>query len=240
MAVRLTAEVIVGMPEAELLAEKGTPSSKVAAGSRAIYDWPDMRVTVVDGAVSRIAVRGPEAEQRQASAPAVPVEKVAPAPDALIEARAAFVRFESGKQIWATSILGQHAPRISIEKWLTPPPKRDGKFQLIDFWATWCRPCREAIKELNEIHRQFGDRVDVVGISDETEETVRRMREPVIDYYVGIDTHARTKNALSVRGIPHVIIIDPSGIVRWEGFPLLEGHRLTAEVVQKVLDLYSR
>jgi hypothetical protein len=40
---------------------------------------------------------------------------------------------------------------------------------------------------------------------------------------------------VEVKGIPHVMIIDPQGIVRWEGFPFLSGHELTEEVVKNLL-----
>jgi hypothetical protein len=44
------------------------------------------------------------------------------------------------------------------------------------------------------------------------------------------------KNDLGVFGIPHCIIIEPDGYVVWEGFPLLKGHELTEEVVEKILE----
>ena len=53
-----------------------------------------------------------------------------------------------------------------------------------------------------------------------------------IEYFSAIDTKARTKHALGVTGIPHVVILDPDGIVRWEGFPLLDGYELTEAVVE--------
>jgi len=40
-------------------------------------------------------------------------------------------------------------------------------------------------------------------------------------------------------GIPHCMLIDPKGIVRWEGFPLLEGHELTEEVIEKLIAKYK-
>ena len=143
------------------------------------------------------------------------------------------------KQIWAKSYLGKKAPELIVEKWLTAEPKTEGKFVLIDFWATWCPPCREAIPELNKIHHGLGDKVCVIGISDEPEAKVKALVNPKIDYAVAIDTNKRTKSALEVRGIPHVLLIDPKGIVRWEGFPLLEGDELTLQVVKQLIENYS-
>lgn len=140
------------------------------------------------------------------------------------------------KKLWAQSFLNKPAPeKLIVEEWITGQPEMAGKFVLIDFWATWCGPCRKAIPELNALHKKFGDRLVVVGISDEKVEAVKKMTEPVIEYALGVDTQARTKKAYGVRGIPHVVLLDPQGVVRWEGFPLLSGYELTEEVVEKIL-----
>ncbi|MFI5356569.1 MAG: TlpA family protein disulfide reductase [Opitutales bacterium] len=146
----------------------------------------------------------------------------------------------AAKQIWAKSFLGRKAPALVVEKWLTPAPATEGKFVLIDFWATWCGPCRRAIPELNEIHAKLGEQVAVIGISDEPEAKVRAMKSPVIAYAVAIDPAKRMSSQLEIKGIPHVILVDPNGIVRWEGFPLLEGEELTLDVVRKIVAQYSR
>lgn len=145
----------------------------------------------------------------------------------------------AGKKLWAKSFLNEKAPDLIVEKWLTPEPDRSGKFVLIDFWATWCPPCREAIPELNDFYETFGDKLVVIGVSDETEYAVRKLVNPRIEYSVAIDTQARTKKAVGVTGIPHVLIIDPEGIVRWEGFPFLKGYTLNAKVVADILARYS-
>lgn len=144
------------------------------------------------------------------------------------------------KQIWAKSFLNQKSPELVVEKWLTKEPDRKGKFVLIDFWATWCPPCRKAIPELNTLHKKFGGKLVVIGLSDEPEAKVKGMTTPQIDYAVAIDTKARSKTAVGVSGIPHVLLLDPQGIVKWEGFPLLNGFELTEQVVADILAKNSK
>lgn len=143
------------------------------------------------------------------------------------------------KKIWAKSYLGQKAPDLVVEKWVTDEPDTRGKFVLIDFWATWCGPCRRAIPELNELHGRFGDKLAVIGLSDETEEAVRKMADPKIQYSIAIDTQRRMESAVEVTAIPHVLLIDPQGIVRWEGNPLQSGDLLSESVVSGILGKYA-
>lgn len=139
-------------------------------------------------------------------------------------------------EIHAKSFLGQPAPDLIVEQWLTEQPDTSGKFVLVDIWATWCPACREAIPELNELQAKFKDRLVVIGISSETEAVIRRMTNPKIDYSVGIDSQRRTSHALEVKAIPHAILIDPRGIVRFEGMP----HYLDGRNLEKLLAKYSR
>jgi thiol-disulfide isomerase/thioredoxin len=140
-----------------------------------------------------------------------------------------------GKQMWAKSCLYREAPDLVVEKWLTEEPETAGKYVLVEFWATWCPPCRKSIHLLNRLHARFSGELAVIGVSDEPAEAVRALEEPDIQYYSAVDTQARMKEALGVFGIPHVILIEPGGYVVWEGFPLLEGYELTEAKVEKIL-----
>jgi cytochrome c biogenesis protein CcmG, thiol:disulfide interchange protein DsbE len=140
------------------------------------------------------------------TAPAKPAAKVVPADIPV-------------PKISAAAFLGKAPPPLVVKQWLTPQPDTAGKFVLVDFWATWCGPCRQSIPHINQLQAKFKDQLVVIGLSDETEAEVRKMKSPKMNYAVGIDPSNTTGRAMSVRGIPHAIIIDPKGIVRFEGHP---------------------
>lgn len=133
----------------------------------------------------------------------------------------------------------QTAPNLIVETWISEPPTFAGdKFLLIDFWATWCGPCRATIPELNQISKEFANDLIVVGLSNESVADVNKMTEPTIEYYSGVDPEGRTDAAIGIQGIPHVMLIDPSGKVAWQGFPKGSADPLTAERIQEIIDQY--
>jgi thiol-disulfide isomerase/thioredoxin len=136
-------------------------------------------------------------------------------------------------EISAKSFLNRPAPAISAEKWLTPPPDLTGKFLLVDFWATWCGPCRQTIPQLNALANRFKDKLVVIGLTDQTEQEVRKMTEPRIEYSIAVDAQHRASSAFGVERIPHAVLIDPKGIVRFEGHPGYLDERKLAKLLAR-------
>ncbi|NQU22545.1 MAG: TlpA family protein disulfide reductase [Candidatus Nealsonbacteria bacterium] len=139
------------------------------------------------------------------------------------------------RRLWADSWRWSKGPKLVVEEWLTDEPKTEGKYVLVEFWATWCPPCRRSIPLLNGFHKKFGKELVVIGISEETSADVRKMKEPQIEFHCAVDTQKRMKDELGVWGIPHIILMEPDGYVVWEGFPLQPGFELTDEIVDKIL-----
>ena len=144
------------------------------------------------------------------------------------------------RRLWAHSFLWAEAPEFVVEKWLTEKPDTKGKYVLIEFWATWCGPCRRSIPLLNGFHKKYGDEFIVIGICEEDEEQARKLNEkyprtPKIEFYSAVDTKKRMKDKLGVWGIPHAIILEPAGYVIWEGFPLQPGYELSDKIIDRIL-----
>ncbi len=98
-----------------------------------------------------------------------------------------------------------------------------GKVVFIDFWATWCPPCRISSPEVEKIHHLYqGKNVQVLGLSvDEDPEDVRRYVErKKIGYPVLLAGDSDASQAYGVDGIPHFALVDQEGrLVRaWNGY----------------------
>ena len=122
-------------------------------------------------------------------------------------------------EIAAKSFINQRAPAIVAEKWLSEPPPLKGKFLLVDFWGTWSEPCRTTMPKLNSFASTFKDRLVVVGLTDEPEEQIQKMTAPQIQFPIALDSQKRASRAFGVERIPHLVLIDPRGVVRFEGHP---------------------
>lgn len=141
--------------------------------------------------------------------------------------------------MWAKSFLNQKAPELNITQWVTEEPEIEDKFILIDFWGTWCGPCIKGIPDMNEYQRKFKDQLVVIGISKETLEKVKAFKKVKMEYFSGIDTNGGLNAKYDIQGIPHAVLIDPKGIVRWEGFPFLGGHELTSSTIEDIIANYK-
>jgi thiol-disulfide isomerase/thioredoxin len=173
-------------------------------------------------AIACVVVLGPLTLAQPATAP----KPEAPAWPAIVE-----------KDVHAKDLRGEKAPELLIEEMLTDRPVKEGKVVLIDFWATWCPPCRATIPELNELQKKFKDDLVVIGVSNESASRVRKfLRDREVDYALGVDARSRTATEIGVTHIPHVLVISTDNVVRWQGFPLDEKDRLTEKIVQKVID----
>ena len=60
-------------------------------------------------------------------------------------------------------------------------------------------------------------------------------RDTAIHYSLAVDETAVMNRSVGVRGLPHVLLIDSTGIVPWQGYPLASNDRLTEEVVGQVI-----
>ncbi len=99
---------------------------------------------------------------------------------------------------------------------------------VVEFWATWCGPCRVSIPHLTEMQGKFKDRgVTFIGISDETSDKVKPFVEKMgdkMDYVVAIDTDNKTSDAYMKAygqdGIPTAFVVDKEGRIAWVGHPM--------------------
>lgn len=97
------------------------------------------------------------------------------------------------------------------------PTAYAGKVVLLDFWATWCQPCKASFPEYQALLRSYGDRLVVVGISedDEQEGIARFAEETGALFPLAWDADKSVAQRYQISGMPTLFIIDGSGLVRY-------------------------
>lgn len=91
-----------------------------------------------------------------------------------------------------------------------------GKVRYIDFWASWCPPCRVSVPEIVALQRELGgDRFEVIAINvdERLEDAVRFMEHHPMNYVVLSDPSGATAGAWALPGMPTSFVIDPEGRV---------------------------
>lgn len=89
-----------------------------------------------------------------------------------------------------------------------------GKIVIIDFWATWCPPCRRGIPDLIDIQKKYSKDVVVIGISLDTEtidDVIPFIKKFEINYPVAYGTAEVVEAFGNIEAIPTSFIIDKSG-----------------------------
>jgi peroxiredoxin/outer membrane lipoprotein-sorting protein len=91
-----------------------------------------------------------------------------------------------------------------------------GKIVLLDFWATWCPPCRKELPSIEKLHREFaGKDVVVLGINDEDSGTVKGfLKKNEYTLPTLMDSKKNVHRMYGARAIPTVIVIDRNGVIR--------------------------
>lgn len=133
--------------------------------------------------------------------------------------------------------VGDKAPALAIAEWIQGEPidfaKDIGKrIYMVEFWATWCPPCKISVPVLNKIQNRFKDQLTIIGVTsaDDRGNTVSAVKRFVKEhgagmiYHVAMDRDERTTTAYlastGIPGIPYAYLVGNDGKIAWHGSPL--------------------
>jgi thiol-disulfide isomerase/thioredoxin len=110
-----------------------------------------------------------------------------------------------------------------------------GKVVVVDFWASWCPPCRAEIPKLQALKAKYGNKFDVLGVAvwDNPADTHKAIEELQITWPVIVGTYKLTEptDLYGIKGIPHIIVFGPDGTILSRG---LTGDALAAKLAEVV------
>jgi thiol-disulfide isomerase/thioredoxin len=152
--------------------------------------------------------------------------------------------------------VGDPAPAMDVAKWVKGEPVAKfeaGKVYIVEFWATWCGPCKVSIPHLTELAKKLEGKAMVIGISiweskdaaddahlEKVADFVQKMGAKM-DYVIGADGKAGAvakawMEAAGQSGIPTAFIVGKDGRIAWIGSPMANLDEAVEQVIAGTFD----
>lgn len=93
---------------------------------------------------------------------------------------------------------------------------RPGYYTLVDFWASWCGPCRREMPVIKELYEKYNSRgLNVVGVAvwDKREDSEKAVKQLDLPWQQILDAQTVPTDLYGISGIPHIMLIDPEGTI---------------------------
>ena len=140
---------------------------------------------------------------------------------------------QTGRPEPALPVVGNPAPDFTLPD-LSGRPVSLGDFRgrpvLLNFWATWCGPCREEMPRIQAFHEQYRDRVAVVGVDvgESAEQVEAYVRAGGYTWLFLLDEQAATAEKYAVYGLPTTFFLDRDGIIRAKRIGVMSEEQILA------------
>jgi len=151
--------------------------------------------------------------------------------------------------------VGDPAPKLQVAKWVQGEPVKafdTNHVYIVEFWATWCGPCRTSVPHLNELWQKFKDRGLIAIGQDVWEQNdggvasfVKKMGDQMT-YRVALDDkNSEPKGAMAVtwmdaadqNGIPTAFIVNQQGRIAWIGHPMALDEKTLEDILAGRFDI---